>query len=75
MVAQLMGNTVKTWRQYYDLNRFIRDGQGALDGMHTWRKNVLESVIMRTDADAAEEIEEEDEDPFFECHDQMSEDE
>lgn len=73
-MPQLMGNTVKTWRQYYDLNRFVRDGQAALDDMHTWRRKVVESVVMHTDADAAEEIDDEaeDDDPFFECQDQLN---
>ena len=70
-LLQLMGNTVRTWKQYYDLNRFVRSGQEALDDLHTWRKNVVDSVVMHTDADAAEEIDDEDEDgdPFFECQD------
>jgi hypothetical protein len=56
MSAQLIGNSVKSWKTYYDLGRVLREGQAALDDMATWRQNMMDSILMRTTADADEEI-------------------
>ena len=55
---QLIGNGLKSWRQYYDLNRTTREGQTALDRMHVWRDNIKQALLMRTPADADQEIDE-----------------
>ena len=64
MHVQLIGNSVKSWKTYYDLNRVLREGQAALDDMAVWRQSMADSILMRTAADADEEIDEvaEDED-------------
>lgn len=54
--VQLIGNTVRSWKTYYDLNRVLREGQAALDDMHHWRQNMADSILMQTTADADEEI-------------------
>lgn len=53
---QLIGNTVRSWKTYYDLNRVLREGQAALDDMHLWRQNMADSILMQTTADADEEV-------------------
>jgi len=35
--SQLIGNSVKSWESYYDLNRVLREGQTALEDMAVWR--------------------------------------
>ena len=57
-MLQLIGNSVKSWRQYYDLNRTTREGQTALDRMSVWRQNINQALLMRTPADADQEIDE-----------------
>jgi len=57
-VAQLIGNGLKSWRQYYDLNRTTREGQTALDNMSVWRQNIRQALLMRTPDDADQEIDE-----------------
>lgn len=69
---QLIGNSIKSWKTYYDLNRVLREGQAALDDMHVWRQNMAESILMQTTADADEEIVEGDEE---EEHEQIDADE
>ncbi len=56
--SQLIGNSVKSWKSYYDLNRVLREGQTALEDMAVWRQSIADSILMRTAADADEEIEE-----------------
>ncbi len=56
--TQLIGNSVKAWHQYYDLNRILRQGQDALDRMPEWRHNIMQAILMRTPADADQEIDE-----------------
>ena len=58
LILQLIGNGLKSWRQYYDLNRTTREGQTALDLMHVWRENIKQALLMRTPADADQEIDE-----------------
>ena len=57
-LAQLIGNSTKAWVQYYDLNRILREGQLALDRMAEWRQNTTQALLMRTPADADQEIDE-----------------
>ncbi len=57
-LPQLIGNGLKSWRQYYDLNRTTREGQTALDRMSEWRQNIRQALLMRTHADADQEIDE-----------------
>ena len=58
LVAQLIGNGLKSWRQYYDLNRTTREGQAALDRMSVWRENIKQALLMHTHDDADQEIDE-----------------
>ena len=58
MNAQLIGNSVRSWKSYYDLNRVLREGQSALDDMAVWRQSMADSILMRTAADTDEESEE-----------------
>lgn len=69
--VQLIGNTVRSWKTYYDLNRVLREGQAALDDMHVWRQSMAESILMQTTADADEEIVDGD---IEEEHEQIDED-
>ena len=55
---QLIGNSQKSWKLYYDLNRTLRQGQDALDRMPEWRHNISQALLMRTTADADQEIDE-----------------
>ena len=57
-LVQLIGNGLKSWKQYYDLNRITREGQTALDRMSPWRHNIMQGVLMRTPDDADQEIDE-----------------
>ena len=57
-MAQLIGNGLKSWRQYYDLNRTTREGQTALDRMSVWRDNIRQALLMHTHDDADQEIDE-----------------
>ena len=75
MCAQLIGNSVKSWKTYYDLNRVLREGQAALNDMAMWRESMADSILMRTAADAAEEIVECDDDEDRDMLDDEEDDE
>ena len=60
-IVQLIGNSVRSWKTYYDLNRVLREEQAALDDMHVWRQSMADSILMQTTTDADEEIVEGDE--------------
>ena len=54
-IAQIMGNRPETWAKYYDLTKYVREGQDALLGMGAWRES-MEALLVSTDEIASEEL-------------------
>lgn len=54
---QVMGNRPETWARYYDLKKYVREGQDALLGMKAWRES-MEALLISSAEDAADELEE-----------------
>lgn len=52
---QVMGNRPETWAKYYDLRKYVREGQDALLGMKDWRLS-MEALLVRSEEDAADEL-------------------
>lgn len=50
-----MGNRPETWAKYYDLTKYVREGQDALLGMSAWRDS-MEALLVSTDEIASEEL-------------------
>ena len=50
-----MGNRPETWARYYDLTKYVREGQDALLGMGAWRES-MEALLVNTDDIASEEM-------------------
>ena len=52
-----MGNRPETWAKYYDLTKYVREGQDALLGMSAWRDSMgREALLVSTDEIASEEL-------------------
>ena len=50
-----MGNRPETWARYYDLTKYVREGQDALLGMSAWRDS-MEALLVSTEEIASEEL-------------------
>ena len=50
-----MGNRPETWARYYDLTKYVREGQDALAGMSAWRES-MEALLVSSEEIASEEL-------------------